>query len=347
MDVKLLTYHINRGWVPYWRNLEENEKVFLGYSNHDSKQVITDLWIKLKMDENESFDTIKLNLIHDKTNILSESRFYVSIYQGNMPDDYSARSVPPAYNTLNNFLLGNIWNGVEGENTIIKLSSPKEEKGTYYINIHSNQAGLYAKSFSFESSLVSNNNVPTPVILKMARGAKSAQDPVYSIHWILNGGIESNPLPTQGTMDIINELYNNLNENVSKEYYTIKNKYLSGPDSWGIVRIEVEWELDNTNKDLIKLSLDGKTFYYIPNVSIQLPVNSKGQRVEYWTDEEMSPKYFSPHLKYNSNIFSDIINLYSIPMPAATIWPLFAQDENGEWQTAYNIYIKGDENQWQ
>ena len=135
MDIKILTYHINRGWVPYWRNLEE--KVFLGYSNHSSKQVITDLWIKLEMDEDESFDTIKLNLIHDKVDILSEPRFYVSIYENTMPEDYAARGVAPPYNELDSFLLGNIWNGAEGENTVIKLSTPRV-KGIYYINIHSN-----------------------------------------------------------------------------------------------------------------------------------------------------------------------------------------------------------------
>ena len=350
MDAKLLTYHINRGWIPYWRNLEENEKVFLGYSNHDSKQVITDLWIKLEMDENDSFDTIKLDLIHDKVNILSEPRFYVSIYKDNMPDDYAARGIAPAYNTLDSFLLGNIWNGAEGKNVIIKLSTPKEA-GVYYINIHSNQAGLYAKNFSFESSLESKDNeAPIQTMLKMPRSTESIQDPIYPIHWILNGGIELSPLPTQGTMSIIEGFYNNLSNCVSKKYYTIKKKYLSGPDSWGVVRIEIEWELDITSQNIISLTLDGDDSaqkYYLPNTLIQLPANNaSNKRVQYWYGDD--EKYYSPHLKYESNNFKDVYYLYSHTFENNIApWPLFARDENGEWQTAYNIYIKEGENQWQ
>lgn len=360
MDIKILTYHINRGWVPYWRILEEKEKVFLGYSNHNSRQVITDLWIKLET--NEDFDTIKLNLIHDKIDILSEPRFYVSIYKDNMPDDYAARGIAPAYNTLDSFLLGNIWNGTEGENTIIKLSTPKEA-GTYYINIHSNQAGLYAKEeFEFINSNEDKEESSEPAQFKITRGTgkngASNQEPLsYPIMWKLNGGTAIQSLPSSLTISEAQEIYNNLNNYVTKEYYIIKNKYFSGPDSWGILHVEVEWELDNNKCVCINFYDDDKEQnaevnekYYIPNTKINLPVNwplglnRVVHRIEYYQNEDAS-KYYSPHIKYNSSNLPD--KLYCIPFKIIAPWPLFTKDENGEWQTAYNIYIKEGENQWQ
>lgn len=366
MDIKILTYHINRGWVPYWRDLEEKEKVFLGYSNHDSKQVITDLWIKLET--NNDFDTIKLNLIHDKIDILSEPRFYVSIYENTIPDDYAARGVAPAYNELDSFLLGNIWNGAEGENIIIKLSTPKEA-GTYYINIHSNQAGLYAKKFNF--SLGSTINAPEePATFKISRDGgdyEQKSEEIYSIIWRLNGGTGVN-LPTQGTMTEVNNILSseNLSNYISKEYYTIKKTQFSGPDSWGILRVEVEWELNTLNtQDYICINffdIDGEQSqeinekYYIPNTQIQLPANWKMgsnqeiYRIQYYKNNDET-KYYSPHIKYSLSDFSltnNQINLYCVPFESSIApWPLFARDENGEWQTAYNIYIKEGENQWQ